>query len=185
MLYLNAKTAQQTLRKLFHISPSHSPPHQQRLPLNNPLTKPNQKNRLPGPHLPPFAIVRRHTCAQPTSLAHAFNHARYKRRTVQLAHLFWHTDVLVNEWLVVADHVFVVVGRGVLDGIGGAAEEVSPEGGVDKLEEGEDAGRARGRGGGAVEDEGEDTEAEGDADCGESEKSGLVGVFEVFEVFEM
>jgi len=70
----------------------------------------------------------------------------------------------------------------VFDGIGGAAEEVSPEGGVDKLEEGEDASRARGRGGGAVEDEGEDTEAEGDADCGESEKSGLVGVFEVFEM---
>lgn len=154
--------------------------HLQRLPLNNPLPKPNQKNRLPGPHLPPFAIMRRHTCAQPTPFAHSLDHARHKCRAVQLTHLFWHADVLVDEWLVVADHVFVVVGRGVLDGVGRAAEEVAPDGGVDELEEGENASGAGGRGSGAVEDEGEDAEAQGDADCGESEKNGLLGVFRSF-----
>lgn len=67
-----------------------------------------------------------------------------------------------------------------LDSVGRAAEEVAPNGGVDELEEGENAGGAGGRGCGAVEDEGEDAEAEGDADRGESEKNGLLGVFRSF-----
>ncbi len=52
------------------------------------------------------------------------------------------------------------VGGGGFDAVGGAGEEVPPEGVGEELEEGEDAGGAGG-GGGAVEEEGEETEAEG------------------------
>lgn len=121
--------------------------------------------------------MRRHARTEPTPLAHPLDHARHKCRAVELAHLFRNADVLVDEGLVVANHVFVIVRGGVLDGVGGAAEEVAPEGGVDELEKGEDAGGAGREGGGAVEEEGEDAEAEGDADGGEADIDALVSDF--------
>ena len=106
--------------------------------------------------------MRAHPRRQPPRITHALNNASHERRAVQLAHLLGHADVLVDEGLVVGDHVLVLGGGGALERVGGAPEQVFPEGGGDELEEGEDAcGAEGGAGGFAVEEEGEEAQAEG------------------------
>lgn len=92
--------------------------------------------------------MRAHPRPQPHPARHPLHHPRHKRRAVQLAHLPRHADVLVHERLVVDDHVFVGVGGGALDAVGGAGEEVPPEGVGYELEQGDDAGGAGGGVGG-------------------------------------
>lgn len=163
------------------INPPPSPP-QQLLPLHNPLLKPNQKHRLPRPHLPlrPSPLIphpmRTDPRPHPQPRTHPLHNARHERRAIQLAHLLRHADVLVHQRLVVRDHVLRGVRRARLDGVGGAREEMHPERAGDELQEGEDARGARlgggggggGEGGGAVEEEREEALAEGEALDGES-----------------
>lgn len=82
---------------------------------------------------------------------------------VELAHLARHAHVLVDQRLVVGDHVLGRVGGAVLDGVGGAAEQVPPEGPVQELQQREDACGPCGWGSGriAVQEEGQEAEPEG------------------------
>lgn len=120
------------------------------LPLYNLLFKSNQKHRLSGPHsslLP--SVVRADPCLTPNPTANPFYYPRNVRCTIQLRHLLWHRYVLVHQGFVVRNHVFVAVGGGAFNGIGGAAKQVSPECVGDELQEWEDASRTRsGVGGG-------------------------------------
>lgn len=104
--------------------------------------------------------MRTHRRPHPQPRTHPLHHPRHKRRAIQLAHLLRHADVLVHQRLVVGDHVLVRVRGGGFDSVGGAVEEVPPEGLGEEGQEGEDAGWARGGGGGgggAEEEEGEET----------------------------
>lgn len=109
--------------------------------------------------------MRAHIRHQARRITHALDDARHKRRAVQLVHLLRHGNVHVDQRLVVGDHVLVLVGGGALEGVGGAGEEVPPQGRGDELEEGEDAVGAGGeglgaRGGRAVQEEGEEAQAD-------------------------
>lgn len=83
--------------------------------------------------------MRAHPGPQPNPTRHPLHHARHKRRTVQLAHLLGHTDILIDERFVVDNHILVRVGGGAFDAVGGAAEEVPPEDVRDELQQGQDA----------------------------------------------
>ncbi len=71
--------------------------------------------------------MRAHPRPQPNPTRNPLHNPRHKRRTIQLAHLLWHTDILIHERFVVDNHIFVCVGGGAFDAVGGAAEEVPPE----------------------------------------------------------
>lgn len=60
---------------------------------------------------------------------------------VEHAHIAGRTDICVDHWVVIGDHVFVggVRGHGVLEGICGAVEEEAPEGAMDQVQQGYDA----------------------------------------------
>lgn len=79
--------------------------------------------------------MRRNLGLKPTPITHAFDNPRHKRRAIQLVHLARHADIRIHEGIVVRDHVLVrrVGGDGVLEGIGGAAEEKAPERAVDEV----------------------------------------------------
>lgn len=85
--------------------------------------------------------MRRNLSLKSTPITNTLNNACHERRAIELIHLARNADVRIHERVIVRDHVFVgrVRGDGVLEGIGGAAEEEAPEGAVDKVEEGEDA----------------------------------------------
>ena len=94
---------------------------------------------------------------QSARITNTLDHAGDIRGAVQLVHLLGHADVLVDQGLVIRDHVFGLDGAGALEGVGRFAEQVAPERRGDELEEGEDAGGAEGGAGGfAVEEEGEE-----------------------------
>lgn len=82
--------------------------------------------------------MRRNLRLKSTPITNTLNNARHKRRTIELVHLPRHADIRIHKRIIVRDHVFVgcVGGDGVLEGIGGAAEEEAPEGAVDEVEEG-------------------------------------------------
>lgn len=60
---------------------------------------------------------------------------------VEHAHIAGRTDICVDHWVVIGDHVFVggVWGHRVLEGICGAVEEEAPEGAVDQVQQGYNA----------------------------------------------
>lgn len=70
-------------------------------------------------------------------VAHALDDTRHEGGAVEHAHLARHTDICVDEGVIVGDHVFVggIRRHGVLKGIGGALEEEAPERAMDKVEE--------------------------------------------------
>ena len=123
--------------------------------------------------------MRRNLSLKATTVADALDDAGDEGGTVEHAHLAGYADVSVDHGVVVGDHVLVgSLGRdGVFEGIGGAAEEETPEGAMDEVQEGQDAegsvwGGGGGRGGageggggrtrdGAVEEEVEKTKSEG------------------------
>lgn len=97
-------------------------------------------------------------------ITHPFNHARHKRRAVELAHLARHADVGVDKRLVVDDHVLVGGVRvgALLETVGLAAEEVGPEVDLDEVQEGNDGeGASLGAGWFSREEEVEEFEADG------------------------
>ncbi len=104
-----------------------------------------------------------HTRLQAAPITDPLHYARDVGGAIQLGHLAGNANVLVNERLVVADHVLVRLRAAVLDGVGGTAEEVPPEGSVEELQEGENPCGARRRGawGFTIEEEREEAQAEG------------------------
>ena len=80
--------------------------------------------------------MRRDPRRESGAVAHALNDARDERRAVELAHLLRHADVLVDQRLVIRDHVFVWGLRvgGLLEVVGGSREEVFPEHVGDELQ---------------------------------------------------
>lgn len=82
--------------------------------------------------------MRRNLGLKTTPITHTLNNPRHKRRAIELIHLPRHADIRIHERIVVRDHVFVgcVGGDGVLEGIGGAAEEEAPKWAMDEVEEG-------------------------------------------------
>lgn len=82
--------------------------------------------------------MRRNLSLKSTPITDPLNNTRHERRAIELIHLARHADIRIHERIVVRDHVFVgcIRGDGVLEGIGGAAEEEAPEGAVDEVEEG-------------------------------------------------
>lgn len=116
---------------------------QVRLPLHDLRLELDQEDRLPGPQLAFLTgahAVRRDPRREARAVAHALDDACHKRRAVQLAHLLGHADVLVDQRLVVRDHVLVwgFRVRGFLEVVGGPREEVLPDDVGDELEQGDD-----------------------------------------------
>lgn len=83
--------------------------------------------------------------AEAAAVADALHDARDVGGAVELAHLARHADVLVDERLVVGDHVLGRVRAAVLDRVGGAPEQVPPQRAVQELQQRQDARRARRR----------------------------------------
>ena len=108
--------------------------------------------------------MRRHPRREIRAIAHALDHARHKRRAVQLAHFLGHADVLVHQRLVVVDHVLVrrLGVRALLEPVCLSVEEVQPYVLLDEVEEGDDVERAELVAGDfAVEEEVEELETDG------------------------
>lgn len=83
---------------------------QERLAFNNFWLELHQENGLARPQL--SLLTRAHTVCrdprrEPRAVAHALDDAGHERGAVQLAHLLRHADVLVDQRLVVRDHVLV------------------------------------------------------------------------------
>lgn len=108
--------------------------------------------------------MRRHARREIRPVAHTLDDAGDKCGAVELAHLAGHADVLVDEGLVVNNHVLLGrlgVGR-LLEAVGLAGEEVLPDVLLDEVEEGDDGrGALLGAGGLAVEEEVEEFQADG------------------------
>lgn len=88
-----------------HMSPPPTP--DKPLPLNNTFLKPNQKHRLPRPHLPPTTIVRTNGSSHPTPVTNPLHHASHIGRTIQLTHLLGNTDIRIYQRLIIRNHIFV------------------------------------------------------------------------------
>ena len=69
----------------------------------------------------------------PDTTTNAFYYPCDIRGAVQLRHLLWNTDVLIDQGLVVADHILVIIRAGRLNGVGGSGKEVPPESMGDEL----------------------------------------------------
>ena len=103
-------------------------------PLDNVLVKSDQEHRLARPHAPLLPGVMRTDCRVTTDpTANTFDYPGHVRGAVQLRHLLWHTDILINQGLVVTDHVFIVIRAGGLNGVGGSGKKVPPESVGDEL----------------------------------------------------
>lgn len=101
------------------------------LPLHDLRLELNQKDRLPRPQLTFLALtytMRSDSCREARTVASTFDDTRDESGTVELVHLLGHADVLVDERLVVRDHVLVwrVWVRGLLQCICRPRKEVSP-----------------------------------------------------------
>jgi hypothetical protein len=106
------------------------------LPLHDPFIKPHQPDRLTLPHLRAYAMradFRRHSAA----ITHALDNSRHERPTIQLAHLLRHADILIDQRLIVAYHVFELVGAGTLERVRSAPKQMLPERGVYELQQGQ------------------------------------------------
>lgn len=106
--------------------------------------------------------MSRHARREPGAVAGALDDAGHESGAVELRHLARHADVLVHQRLVVDNHVLVRSFRvgALLEAVRLAAEEVSPEGLFDEVEEGDDGQRAELRARRfAVEEEVEEFEA--------------------------
>ena len=88
-----------------------------------------------------------------TPIANALNNTRDESRAIKHAHFLRHTDICINEGIIIRNHIFIRrLGRDrVLEGIGRTIKEKAPEGTVDEMKEGKDTegsirrrGRSRG-----------------------------------------
>lgn len=80
-----------------------------------------------------------------SAIAHALDDARDEGGAVQLAHLLGHADVLVDQRLVVRDHVLVgrLGVRRLLQVVGWPREQVPPQHVGDELQQRDDVQRPR------------------------------------------
>jgi hypothetical protein len=136
-------------------------------PLHNFRLKFDQENCFPRPqlsHLAGTRAMRRNSCWEARPITTALHNPSNESSTVQLAHLLRYADILVDQRLVIRDHILVRRLRiaGFLQRIGLPREEVLPQNSCDELEERynvEGAGlRARGF---AVEEQVEELQADG------------------------
>lgn len=74
--------------------------------------------------------------AQAAPVADALHDAGHVGGAVELAHLAGDADVLVDDGLVVGDHVLGRRGAAVLDGVGRPPEQVPPQRAVQELQQG-------------------------------------------------
>ena len=132
------------------------------LPFHHVVREFDEEDGLARPHAPFLSsIVRTDDCrgipglvrilptvqlgSQPDTLAaqetahDALNHTGDECGAIQLAHLLWYADILVDERLVVSDHVLFGIGGRGLDRICRPGEEMTPERVGDELEKGEDS----------------------------------------------
>lgn len=118
-------------------------PLQHLLPLHNGISKLNQEHSATGPELRRL-VMSGDLGLKATSVTDPFDNTSDERSTVEHAHFPRHTDICVDQWVVVCDHVLVrgIWGDGVFEGICGAAEYEPPEGSVDEVQQGYDAERA-------------------------------------------
>lgn len=124
-----ATTTTTTINYLFHASPL-----QHILSLHDRFPKPHQEHRPTWPQLRSL-IVRCDLGLEAASVADTLDDARHKGGTVEHAHFLWNTNIGIDEWIVVRDHVLVRRLRGdrVLESIGRPLEEHSPEGPVNQM----------------------------------------------------
>lgn len=116
---------------------------QKTLPLNNLPQKLNQKNRLPWPQFPLLVLpnaMRRNPRREPSTITNTLDNARDKRRTIKLIHFPRHRNILINQRLVIRDHILVGLFDivGFLECVGGTVEEMFPESCVDELQQCDD-----------------------------------------------
>ena len=115
--------------------------------------------------------ARRKAC----TVAHALDDAGNIRRAVELAHLARHADILVDEGLVVDNHVLLRRVRiaALFEAVGLSAKEVCPDIDLDEMEEVDDVKWADlGARGFAVEEEVDELHADGVALDVEAEGGG-------------
>lgn len=89
------------------------------LPLHDAFSETQQEDRSTWPHLR-WLIVRGHLGLEPTAVTDAFNNTRHKCRAIELIHFPRHTNVGIDERIVVRNHVFIrgVWGDRMLEGVG-------------------------------------------------------------------
>nr|POF14097.1 hypothetical protein CFP56_03121 [Quercus suber] len=114
---------------------------QRLLPLDDGLLEAQQEDGLAGPHLVALAgpVSGDAVGGEGGGVADALDEAGDEGGAVELAHLLGDADVGVDDGLVVDDHVLILFGVALLEGVGGAAEEGAPNGAVDEVQQVEQA----------------------------------------------
>lgn len=108
--------------------------------------------------------MRRHLGREPSAVTHTLDDSGNERGAVELRHLPRDRHVLVDQWLVVDDHILVggVRVSRLLEAVGLAGEEVLPDVLLYEVEERDDvAGADLGARGFAIEEEVEELETDG------------------------
>jgi hypothetical protein len=99
----------------------------------------NEEDGLSRPHLIGLSFILPvcgHTLGlETTSITNSFNDTSHERSTVQLTHLSWNTDVTVDQWLIVTDHILGWIRCGSFESISSSSEEMTPESGGDELKQ--------------------------------------------------
>ena len=121
---------------------------EERLPLQDLGRKLDEKDGLPGPHLALLTAadgVRGDPGGEAGAVADALDDAGDKGGAVELAHLTRHTDVGVDQRLVVDDHVLVgrVRVRALLQPVRLPPEQVRPRPDLNQVQERDDVERPR------------------------------------------
>ena len=69
----------------------------------------------------------------PDTTTNAFYYSCNVRGAIQLRHFLRNADVLIDQGLVIADHILVVIRAGRFNGVGGSGKEVPPKSVSDEL----------------------------------------------------
>ena len=115
-------------------------------PLQHGIRKPDQKDGLAGPHAATIASatltspVRGHALSsEGRAIAHALDDTGDEGGNVQARDLARHADELVDQHLVVGDHVLLLALGGPLQRVRRPPEQVPPQRPLDELQQREDA----------------------------------------------
>lgn len=111
---------------------------QESLPLYHFAPKLDQENSLSGPHLALSDSMCRHPSGEVCAVTYPFHDSSHKSGAIQLAHLAGYANVLVDERLVVDNHVLIrlLCIRRLLQPVRLSAEEMLPYVLFDEVEEG-------------------------------------------------